>query len=67
MKVYVNNCDVEIFFGGRAKDAILKYLGKQNMRPCKKLPEIKDEYGNVISEDSPMRENSKIYFFTISC
>ena len=62
MKVYVNDCDVEIFRGGRAKDAILKYLGQQKMRSCKKLPEIKDEYGNVISEDSPMRENSKIYF-----
>jgi hypothetical protein len=62
MKVYVNDIQIEIFRGGRAKDAILKYLSKNKMQLCINSIEIRDEWDNVIAEDSPMKTGSKIYF-----
>ncbi|AEW20921.1 hypothetical protein TFKS16_1695 [Tannerella forsythia KS16] len=61
MKVFVNDIEVDIFRGGRAKDAILKYYSQSGQRFKKRNLDIRDEWQNTIAEDSPMSENRKIY------
>ena len=62
MKVYVNDIEVEIFNGGRAKEAIQKYLSKTNQSSDKSDKVILDQWGNEIADDSPLHDGSRIYF-----
>lgn len=61
MKVFVNNIEIEIFCGARARDAVLSYLGGIGRRAVRKKIKIKDAWQNTISDDSPMTENRRIY------
>ena len=48
MKVFVNDIEVDIFRGGRAKDAILKYYSQSGKRFKKQNLDIRDEWQNTI-------------------
>ena len=61
MKVFVNDVEIEIFCGARARDAVLSYLGGIGRRARKEKIVIRDRWQNVISDDSPMSENRRIY------
>lgn len=61
MKVFVNDVEIEIFCGARARDAVLSYLSGIGRRAGKKKMKIEDEWQNTISDDSPMSENRRIY------
>lgn len=61
MKVFVNDVEIEIFCGARARDAVLSYLSGIGRRARKKKIVIRDGWQNVISDDSPMSENRRIY------
>ena len=49
MKVFVNDIEVDIFRGGRAKDAILKYYSQSGQRFKKRNLDIRDEWQNTIA------------------
>lgn len=62
MKVFVNDKAISIFKGSRAKDAIRKYCVQSKSEADSDALRIKDQWGNTISDDSPLSPGIKIYF-----
>ena len=62
MKVYVNDEKIEIFRDCRAIDAILSYkrLFEKSLQHGEMI--IRDEWQNLIADDSPLEEGQRIYF-----
>lgn len=58
MKVYVNDTAVDVHGGCKAGDAVQRYCAETGEPQPE---EIRDAYGHVIAEDSPMKQNGKIY------
>ncbi|MDD4141728.1 MAG: hypothetical protein PHR20_02890 [Bacteroidales bacterium] len=65
MKVFVNDKPLIIFRGARVRDAVWRYNRRYDEMIKFEEVDVKDRWGNIIAEDAPLMENTKIYIFTI--
>jgi len=58
MKITVNNTPLEIHYGAKVQDAILKYYTQQGKKTPKHLPTVEDRYGNEVAPDGELTEGN---------
>ncbi len=61
MKVKVNDILIELYNGARVKDAILKYYSEQGRKAPKKIPSVKDRYGNKVADDGELTDGNALF------
>jgi len=61
MKITINNTLLELHNGARVKDAVLKFYSQLGKREPRRLPQVKDHYGNKVSGDGELTDGNKLF------
>lgn len=64
MKITVNNILVELHSGARVKDAVLKYYSQLGKRKPRRLPQVKDSFGNIVADDGELTDGNSLFIRT---
>lgn len=60
MKVTVNNIEVTVHQGATVADALRRYLMQIEGKCCGALPEVRDQYGNIVAHDGALTEHTTL-------
>lgn len=61
MKIFVNNTELELFRGARAKDAVRAYYrSMEETEDTTGLQHIFDPFGNTIDPDGELTDNAQL-------
>lgn len=61
MKIGVNNISLELHYGAKVKDAILKYYSQQGKKLPRPFPRIEDGYGNRVDPEGGLADGNSLF------
>lgn len=61
MKIKVNNTSLELYSGGKVKDAILKYYSQLGKKVPEHFPPVEDRFGNEVAIDGELTDGSVLF------
>ncbi|NLA48430.1 MAG: bifunctional metallophosphatase/5'-nucleotidase [Bacteroidales bacterium] len=61
MKIGVNNISLELHYGAKVKDAVLKYYSRQGKKVPRPFPRVEDGYGNRLDPEGGLDEGNSLF------
>ncbi|MBN2861657.1 MAG: bifunctional metallophosphatase/5'-nucleotidase [Bacteroidales bacterium] len=58
MKITINGVVLEVHYGAKVRDAILKYFSQQGKKKSGRLPQVEDRYGNKVAHDGELTDGN---------